>query len=145
MITEIDASLQRLGVDHVDLYQIHRWDYATPIEETLEALHDVVKAGKARYIGASSMFAWQFAKALAIWVRSGSVRGVFVSLAGPDGAAVADDSAGYSGNALLAMAGSSEPLPEQLRELRRLFRELISQHLRGEPLQSWGLMAGLNR
>jgi aryl-alcohol dehydrogenase-like predicted oxidoreductase len=61
---DIDASLTRLGTDHVDLYQIHRWDYATPIEETMEALHDVVKAGKARYIGASSMFAWQFAKAL---------------------------------------------------------------------------------
>ncbi len=60
----IDASLARLGTDYVDLYQIHRWDYRTPIEETLEALHDVVKAGKARYIGASSMFAWQFAKAL---------------------------------------------------------------------------------
>jgi aryl-alcohol dehydrogenase (NADP+) len=60
----IDDSLRRLGVDHVDLYQIHRWDPRTPIEETLEALHDVVKAGKARYIGASSMYAWQFAKAL---------------------------------------------------------------------------------
>ncbi len=60
----IDASLRRLGTDYVDLYQIHRWDYETPIEETLEALHDVVKAGKARYIGASSMFAWQFSKAL---------------------------------------------------------------------------------
>jgi aryl-alcohol dehydrogenase-like predicted oxidoreductase len=60
----IDASLTRLGTDYVDLYQIHRWDYETPIEVTLEALHDVVKAGKARYIGASSMFAWQFAKAL---------------------------------------------------------------------------------
>jgi aryl-alcohol dehydrogenase (NADP+) len=59
----IDASLTRLGMDYVDLYQIHRWDYETPIEETMEALHDVVKAGKARYIGASSMFAWQFAKA----------------------------------------------------------------------------------
>jgi 1-deoxyxylulose-5-phosphate synthase len=63
IMTEIDASLTRLGTDHVDLYQIHRWDYETPIEETMEALHDVVKAGKARYIGASSMFAWQFAKA----------------------------------------------------------------------------------
>ena len=61
---EIDNSLQRLQTDYVDLYQIHRWDYETPIEETLEALHDVVKAGKARYIGASSMFAWQFCKAL---------------------------------------------------------------------------------
>jgi aryl-alcohol dehydrogenase (NADP+) len=61
---EIDASLTRLGTDYVDLYQIHRWDYRTPIEETLEALHDVVKAGKARYIGASSMYAWQFSKAL---------------------------------------------------------------------------------
>jgi len=59
----IDASLKRLGMDYVDLYQIHRWDYETPIEETMEALHDIVKAGKARYIGASSMYAWQFAKA----------------------------------------------------------------------------------
>lgn len=60
----IDASLRRLGTDYVDLYQIHRWDYSTPIEETLDALNDVVRAGKARYIGASSMFVWQFAKAL---------------------------------------------------------------------------------
>jgi len=59
----IDASLQRLGMEYVDLYQIHRWDYDTPIEETMEALHDVVRAGKARYIGASSMYAWQFVKA----------------------------------------------------------------------------------
>src|SRR6202043_2193668 len=64
IMMEIDASLPRLDTDYVDLYQIHRWDYETPIEETLEALHDVVKAGKARYIGASSMYAWQFAKAL---------------------------------------------------------------------------------
>jgi 1-deoxyxylulose-5-phosphate synthase len=64
IMTEIDASLRRLGTDYVDLYQIHRWDEATPIEETLEALHDVVKSGKARYIGASSMQAWQFCKAL---------------------------------------------------------------------------------
>jgi len=64
ILTEIDHSLRRLGMDYVDLYQIHRWDYDTPIEETLEALHDVVKGGKARYIGASSMFAWQFCKAL---------------------------------------------------------------------------------
>ena len=64
IMSEIDASLRRLGTDYVDLYQIHRWDPTTPIEETLEALHDVVKAGKARYIGASSMWAWQFAKAL---------------------------------------------------------------------------------
>ena len=63
ILASIDASLERLGVDYVDLYQIHRWDYRTPIEETMEALHDVVRAGKARYIGASSMFAWQFAKA----------------------------------------------------------------------------------
>src|SRR6202000_3022463 len=62
IMTEIDNSLRRLGTDYVDLYQIHRWDYGTPIEETLEALHDVVKAGKARYIGASSMYAWQSAK-----------------------------------------------------------------------------------
>ena len=64
IMSEINASLARLGTDYVDLYQIHRWDPTTPIEETLEALHDVVKAGKARYIGASSMWAWQFAKAL---------------------------------------------------------------------------------
>jgi 1-deoxyxylulose-5-phosphate synthase len=63
IMQEIDASLSRLGTDYVDLYQIHRWDPNTPIEETMEALHDVVKAGKARYIGASSMYAWQFAKA----------------------------------------------------------------------------------
>jgi 1-deoxyxylulose-5-phosphate synthase len=63
ILSEIDNSLRRLGTDYVDLYQIHRWDYQTPIEETMEALHDVVKAGKARYIGASSMYAWQFAKA----------------------------------------------------------------------------------
>jgi aryl-alcohol dehydrogenase-like predicted oxidoreductase len=63
IMTEIDASLKRLGTDYVDLYQIHRWDPKVPIEETMEALHDVVKAGKARYIGASSMFAWQLAEA----------------------------------------------------------------------------------
>ncbi len=66
IMASIDASLARLEVDYVDLYQIHRWDYRTPIEETMDALHDVVKAGKARYIGASSMFAWQFAKAQAV-------------------------------------------------------------------------------
>jgi 1-deoxyxylulose-5-phosphate synthase len=63
IMQEIDASLTRLGTDYVDLYQIHRWDPHTPIEETMEALHDVVRAGKARYLGASSMYAWQFAKA----------------------------------------------------------------------------------
>ncbi|MFD5543249.1 aldo/keto reductase [Streptomyces sp. NPDC127079] len=63
ILTEIDHSLKRLGTDYVDLYQIHRYDHATPIEETMEALHDVVKAGKARYIGASSMYAWEFSKA----------------------------------------------------------------------------------
>jgi len=63
IMSAIDASLRRLDMDYVDLYQIHRWDYGTPIEETMAALHDVVQAGKARYIGASSMFAWQFAKA----------------------------------------------------------------------------------
>jgi 1-deoxyxylulose-5-phosphate synthase len=78
IMAEIDASLQRLGTDYVDLYQIHRWDYDTPIEETLEALHDVVKAGKARYIGASSMHAWQFARALGIAERHGWTR--FVSM-----------------------------------------------------------------
>jgi 1-deoxyxylulose-5-phosphate synthase len=79
ILAGIDASLSRLGTDHVDLYQIHRWDYETPIEETMEALHDVVRAGKARYIGASSMFAWQFAKAqhtarLAGWTRFASMQ-----------------------------------------------------------------------
>lgn len=78
IMTEIDASLQRLGTDYVDLYQIHRWDYDTPIEETLEALHDVVKAGKARYIGASSMYAWQFCKALQLADRHGWTR--FISM-----------------------------------------------------------------
>ena len=71
IFAEIDASLKRLGTDHVDLYQIHRWDYAVPIEETLEALNDVVRAGKALYIGASSMHAWQFAKALHLSDRHG--------------------------------------------------------------------------
>jgi 1-deoxyxylulose-5-phosphate synthase len=71
IMTEIDHSLRRLGTDYVDLYQIHRWDATTPIEETLEALHDVVKAGKARYIGASSMYAWQFSKALYLSERNG--------------------------------------------------------------------------
>jgi aryl-alcohol dehydrogenase-like predicted oxidoreductase len=64
IMTEIDHSLKRLRTDYVDLYQIHRWDYSTPIDETMEALHDVVKSGKARYVGASSMFAWQFAQSL---------------------------------------------------------------------------------
>ena len=78
IMTEIDASLRRLGTDHVDLYQIHRWDPLTPIEETLEALHDVVKAGKALYIGASSMYAWQFSKALYVADLHGWTR--FVSM-----------------------------------------------------------------
>jgi aryl-alcohol dehydrogenase-like predicted oxidoreductase len=78
IMTEIDHSLHRLGMDYVDLYQIHRWDYETPIEETLEALHDVVKSGKARYIGASSMFAWQFCKALYLADLHGWTR--FVSM-----------------------------------------------------------------
>ncbi len=71
IFTEVDASLRRLGMDYIDLYQTHRWDYSTPIEETLEALHDVVKSGKVRYIGASSMFAWQFCKALYLAERHG--------------------------------------------------------------------------
>jgi aryl-alcohol dehydrogenase-like predicted oxidoreductase len=75
---EIDASLKRLGMDYVDLYQIHRFDYSTPIEETLEALHDVVKAGKARYLGASSMYAWQFEKSLQLATQHGWTR--FVSM-----------------------------------------------------------------
>ena len=74
VLSAIDASLGRLQMDHVDLYQIHRWDYRTPIEETMEALHEVVRAGKARYIGASSMFAWQFAKAQHIAERHGWTR-----------------------------------------------------------------------
>jgi aryl-alcohol dehydrogenase-like predicted oxidoreductase len=78
ILSGIDASLQRLEVDYVDLYQIHRWDNRTPIEETMGALEDVVRAGKARYIGASSMFAWQFAKAQCTAERSGGAR--FVSM-----------------------------------------------------------------
>jgi aryl-alcohol dehydrogenase (NADP+) len=78
LLEAIDASLRRLGVDYVDLYQVHRWDPETPIEETLEALHDIVKSGKARYIGASSMYAWQFAKALYAADRHGWTR--FVSM-----------------------------------------------------------------
>jgi aryl-alcohol dehydrogenase-like predicted oxidoreductase len=79
IMDSIDRSLKRLKMDYVDLYQIHRWDYSTPIEETMEALHDVVKAGKARYIGASSMFAWQFTKAqftadLHSWTRFVSIQ-----------------------------------------------------------------------
>jgi aryl-alcohol dehydrogenase-like predicted oxidoreductase len=78
ILCEIDASLQRLGMDYVDLYQIHRFDPETPIEETLEALNDVVRAGKARYIGASSMYAWQFCQALYIARQNGWAR--FVSM-----------------------------------------------------------------
>jgi aryl-alcohol dehydrogenase-like predicted oxidoreductase len=78
VLSAIDASLERLGMDYVDLYQIHRWDPETPIEETMEALHDIVRAGKARYIGASSMFAWQFAEAQHVADRHGWTR--FVSM-----------------------------------------------------------------
>jgi 1-deoxyxylulose-5-phosphate synthase len=74
VLAAIDASLRRLGTDYVDLYQIHRWDYQTPIEETMEVLHEVVRAGKARYIGASSMYAWQFAKAQNLAERHGWTR-----------------------------------------------------------------------
>jgi 1-deoxyxylulose-5-phosphate synthase len=74
VLSAIDASLRRLGTEYVDLYQIHRWDYDTPVEETMEALHEVVKAGKARYIGASSMFAWRFAKAQNAAERNGWTR-----------------------------------------------------------------------
>jgi aryl-alcohol dehydrogenase (NADP+) len=78
IMAQIDASLTRLGMDYVDLYQIHRFDYETPVEETLEALNDIVKAGKARYIGASSMYAWQFAKMLSVSEKNGWAR--FVSM-----------------------------------------------------------------
>jgi 1-deoxyxylulose-5-phosphate synthase len=78
ILAAIDTSLQRLGMDYVDLYQIHRWDYDVPIEETLEALHDVVKSGKARYIGASSMWAWQLCQSLYLADRHGWTR--FVSM-----------------------------------------------------------------
>jgi aryl-alcohol dehydrogenase-like predicted oxidoreductase len=78
ILSEIDNSLRRLGTDYVDLYQIHRWDYETPIEETMEALNDVVRAGKARYIGASAMWAWQFQKALHVAEKHGWTR--FVSM-----------------------------------------------------------------
>jgi aryl-alcohol dehydrogenase-like predicted oxidoreductase len=78
ILESIDNSLKRLGMDYVDLYQIHRWDYNTPIEETMEALNDVVRAGKARYIGASSMYAWQFMKALHVSEMNGWAK--FVSM-----------------------------------------------------------------
>jgi aryl-alcohol dehydrogenase (NADP+) len=78
ILAELDASLRRLGVDYVDLYQIHRWDDRTPIEETMEALHDAVRSGKVRYLGASSMYAWQFAKAQQVAERHGWTR--FVSM-----------------------------------------------------------------
>ena len=78
IMSEIDKSLKRLGTDYVDLYIIHRWDYNTPIEEMMEALHDIVKAGKARYIGASAMFAWQFQKALHVAEKNGWTK--FVSM-----------------------------------------------------------------
>lgn len=78
IMSEIDKSLKRLGTDYIDLYIIHRWDYNTPIEETMEALHDVVKAGKARYIGASAMYAWQFQKALHVAEKNNWTR--FVSM-----------------------------------------------------------------
>jgi aryl-alcohol dehydrogenase-like predicted oxidoreductase len=78
IFAELDASLRRLQTDYVDLYQIHRWDYETPVEETLEALHDVVKSGKVRYIGASSMHAWQFTKALYLSQLNGWTK--FVSM-----------------------------------------------------------------
>ena len=78
VMAAIDASLSRLGVDYVDLYQIHRWDHETPIEETMAALHDVVQSGKARYVGASSMYAWQFAKAQHTAERAGTSQ--FVSM-----------------------------------------------------------------
>ncbi|PEL13460.1 aldo/keto reductase [Bacillus sp. AFS017336] len=74
IMSEIDKSLKRLGTDYVDLYQIHRWDYHTPIEETMEALHDLVKAGKVRYIGASAMYSWQFLKALHVAEKNGWTR-----------------------------------------------------------------------
>src|SRR6201994_2601050 len=78
ILSEIDKSLKRLGTDYVDLYQVHRWDYQTPIEETMEALHEVVRAGKTRYAGASAMFAWQFQKALHVAEKYGWTR--FVSM-----------------------------------------------------------------
>ena len=78
MLSEIDHSLRRLGVDYVDLYQIHRFDHSTPVEETVEALNDVVRSGKARYVGASSMYAWEFSKMLHVADRHGWAR--FVSM-----------------------------------------------------------------
>jgi aryl-alcohol dehydrogenase-like predicted oxidoreductase len=86
IMAEVDSSLRRLGVDFIDLYQIHRWDYGTPIEETMEALHDVVRAGKVRYIGASAMYAWQFSKALHVAETHGWTR--FVSMQNHLGAAL---------------------------------------------------------
>jgi len=78
ILSQIDRSLKRLGTDYIDLYIIHRWDYNTPIEETMEALHDIIKAGKARYIGASAMYAWQFQKALHVAEKNGWTR--FISM-----------------------------------------------------------------
>ena len=78
ILSQVDQSLKRLGMDYIDLYIIHRWDYNTPIQETMEALHDVVKAGKARYIGASAMYAWQFHQALLVAEKNGWTR--FVSM-----------------------------------------------------------------
>ena len=78
IMSQVDQSLKRLGIDYIDLYIIHRWDYNTPIEETMAALHDVVKAGKARYIGASAMYAWQFQRALHVAEKNGWTR--FVSM-----------------------------------------------------------------
>jgi aryl-alcohol dehydrogenase-like predicted oxidoreductase len=78
ILSQVDQSLKRLGLDYIDLYIIHRWDYSTPIEETVEALHDIVKAGKVRYLGASAMYAWQFQKALHVAERHGWTR--FVSM-----------------------------------------------------------------
>jgi aryl-alcohol dehydrogenase-like predicted oxidoreductase len=78
ILSQVDQSLKRLGIDYIDLYIIHRWDYNTPIEETMEALHDVVKSGRARYIGASAMYAWQFQKALHVAEKNGWTR--FISM-----------------------------------------------------------------
>jgi aryl-alcohol dehydrogenase-like predicted oxidoreductase len=88
VLAEIDQSLARLGTDHVDLYYLHRWDPETPIEETMEALHDVVRAGKARYLGASSMYAWQFAKAQSAAERNGFTKREMLPLCADQGVGV---------------------------------------------------------
>ncbi len=125
VFAELDASLKRLGTDYIDLYQIHRWDYDTPISETLEALHDAVRSGKVRYIGASSMYTWQFAKALYLadlngWTRFVSMQDHYNLRPGhrrdpvePAGAGQADAGRGHRHGACRDRPGRQDPLPRR--------------------------------